>query len=649
MSKFYANFLQEVNRFFCLRNMIIFLCLAILVLYSTHLGVMDHNVSIEQEKEFQKTAELSFNKLLDYYWYSVYGFDILSLPAASGVLFANTTALSNLAANINTIVNLRIYNDCQSKAIFNANALFQYRLSTILFLLGSLLAIFLNVEFLREQEYLKFLASASSEESVFTSIIVSRFLLLLLSYFSILVLSLGMMAIKGIPLTHRDFIGLLGFLISASIMLLFFFLLGTVFGSIRKPFFAVAALLVIWIALVLLVPGMFDSVIDEKANAISSYYKVYNDKLSIVSNFEKQASKRGLIYGKTSMDVLRKEVKSYLNNEYKAIEAIEEKFKEEIRQMIKFSNQLYNLLPTTFYLSTACEASSRGHQNFLDFYSYLQKLRRQFVEFWIDRVYFNDPKVMVNFVKKDENVFKAKSAVPFYFTQGVVINLGYCIVLFFLSFFLYKKALFPAPKKAHVLKGLSFNILPGMFTEIKLYKEQFMAYFLDVFFGRIKRITCEFILWGENIVTKVKKDFMYLPRKESIPGDISVKSFLNLFKRLLKPTEETFQKLTAGLDKKFLKKTFADIEGTDKALLLLTVAQMKKSPVLILDNIADGIPEEGLNKIKEIVQYLRYYDDITIFNFSNDVSFLVADPDSWQSLRYENGKYFDLNRKQNGK
>jgi ABC-type multidrug transport system ATPase subunit len=184
-----------------------------------------------------------------------------------------------------------------------------------------------------------------------------------------------------------------------------------------------------------------------------------------------------------------------------------------------------------------------------------------------------------------------------------------------------------------------------MFTEIKVYKEIFIAYFLNAFFGHIKRFTCEFILWGENIVTRLKKDFLYIPRKESIPGDIRVKSFLNLFKRLLKPTEEDFRKLTSGLDKKLLKKTFADIEGTDKALLLLIVAQMKKSPVLIIDNIAQGIPEEGLNKIKEIVQYLRYYDDITIFNFSNDMSFLVADPDSWQSLRYENGKYFDLNRK----
>ena len=640
MSKFYANFLDQVNRYFCWRNLIIFLCLIIIVLYSTHLGVNEHNVSIAQEKEFQKTSELLFSKMIDYYRYSVEGFDILSMPAASRALFASPAILSNLAANINTIVNLHIYNDCQSKAIFKSNALFQYRLSTILLILGSLLALFFNFEFLREPEYLKFIASASSEENVFASIIVPRFLLLILSYISILLLSLGMMAIKGVSLTHRDFIGLLGFLISASIMLLFFFLLGTVFGSIRKPFYAVAALLVSWLFLVLLFPCMFDAIIEEKANTITSYYKVYKEKLTIMSDFEKKAEKEKGAYIDNTPDGRKEVIEGYWNNVFPLIEQQDERLMNEITQVIKEMQNISNLTPVTFYLSTANEASGSGYQNFLNFFRYLLDLRRQFVRFWFDQVYYNDPKVMVNFVKKDENVFKAKSAVPFYFNRGVVINLGYCIILFFLSFFLYKRALCPPPKKASAFKDIAMNFVPGDLTEIKVYHKEFTTQFLNVFFGKIKHFTGKLSIDADTIVTNEKKDFLYLPPKEKIPGEIKVKKFLSFSKRLLKPSNEEFENITAGLDKAIFNKTFEKLEPIDKARVLLTAAQMKKSPVYIIDTIITGIPEEDQKIVSDIVQGLKT-DDTVIINFSNETGFWT-EPDVYKSIRFDGTKYFNL-------
>jgi len=340
------------------------------------------------------------------------------------------------------------------------------------------------------------------------------------------------------------------------------------------------------------------------------------------------------------MDVLRNEVKRYLNNEYKAIKAIEEKLKEEIRQVIKFSNQLYNLLPSTFYLSTANEASSRGYRNFDDFYSYLLELQRQFVEFWMDRVYYNDPKVMVNFVKKDENVFKAKSAVPFYFSQGVIINLGYCIILFFLSFFLYKRALCPHPKKASAFKDIAMNFVPGDLTEIKVYHKEFTTQFLNVFFGKINHFTGKLSVDADTIVTNEKKDFLYLPPKEQIPGDLKVKTFLSFSKRLLKASNEEFENITAGLDKAIFNKTFEKLEPIDKARVLLTAAQMKKSPVYIIDTIITGIPEEDQKIVSDIVQGVKT-DDTVIINFSNETGFWTT-PDVYKSIRFDGTKYFNL-------
>jgi len=640
MSTFSAILLQVLNRFLCRRNLIIFGIILIVSLIAVLSSISSHEATVAKEKEFLKMEAANFNNFLNYLDYSKSGINIFFYPSAASVLFANPVVMSELVAHIDTVITVNIHSNCQGSVLFQQNSYFRMRLSSVLLILASLLTLFIAYDSLRELEYLKFLASASSEKAVYLSILLSRFLLVILSFLSILFFALCIMSIKGIYLNKSDFVGMQGFLIGAVVMLMFFFLLGTAIGKIRSQGIGIAVLLAIWIVLVLLMPGVFDSIIEGKANNITSYYKVYNDKLTVVNNFEKQASERGLIYGKTSMDVLRNEVKRYLNNEYKAIKAIEEKLKEEIRQVIKFSNQLYNLLPSTFYLSTANEASSRGYRNFDDFYSYLLELQRQFVEFWMDRVYYNDPKVMVNFVKKDENVFKAKSAVPFYFSQGVIINLGYCIILFFLSFFLYKRALCPHPKKASAFKDIAMNFVPGDLTEIKVYHKEFTTQFLNVFFGKINHFTGKLSVDADTIVTNEKKDFLYLPPKEQIPGDLKVKTFLSFSKRLLKASNEEFENITAGLDKAIFNKTFEKLEPIDKARVLLTAAQMKKSPVYIIDTIITGIPEEDQKIVSDIVQGVKT-DDTVIINFSNETGFWTT-PDVYKSIRFDGTKYFNL-------
>ncbi|MCU0287777.1 MAG: hypothetical protein MUF15_15480 [Acidobacteria bacterium] len=66
-----------------------------------------------------------------------------------------------------------------------------------------------------------------------------------------------------------------------------------------------------------------------------------------MNDFERKAIAKDIIYGKTSMDVLRKEVEDYWKNYYPIIEKREGTLKEEIKQTIIISNNIYNLLPLT--------------------------------------------------------------------------------------------------------------------------------------------------------------------------------------------------------------------------------------------------------------------------------------------------------------
>jgi hypothetical protein len=92
--------------------------------------------------------------------------------------------------------------------------------------------------------------------------------------------------------------------------------------------------------------------------------------------------------------------------------AVDEKLKQEISQLFDVYNNWLLVTPTTFYTNTCDELSSRGYQSYLDFYTYLQDLRSKFVRFWINRVFYHDQKILVDFVTNDENLFYSKSQVP---------------------------------------------------------------------------------------------------------------------------------------------------------------------------------------------------------------------------------------------
>lgn len=180
--------------------------------------------------------------------------------------------------------------------------------------------------------------------------------------------------------------------------------------------------------------------------------------------------------------------------------------------------------------------------------------------------------------------------------------------------------------------------------------KKFVTYFLNAFFGRIKRFSGEFLLWGFDMINRGKKVFLFIPNKESLPGDIKVKSFLNYFKRVFRTSKENFREITADLEQEILNKTFAEIDAFNKARVLLKAVQMKKSPVIIFDNIAKGIRFEDFQKIKPIILGFKEDDCATIFHFSDESNVLLGDnPNEWRAFSLENGEYYDIFRKKNGK
>lgn len=586
MNTFRALFLQVLNRFNCKRNFIIYAIVLILFLIAVFTSINAYEKAVNSEKEFLKMEAENFKKLRNYDVYAQKGINIFFAPTPINILFTNPTVMSEIVARIDTVSTLDIHSNCQGKMLFQNS--FKISPSTILFVLGSLLALFIGHGSLGDLEYLKSLASDTSEKAVYISIVLSRFILLTLSYLSIFSIGVCIMTLKGIYFNQSDLVGLTGFLTVSFFLLLFFFLLGTTIKKKQSQGFDIIVLLALWAILIFIIPWILDYLIEIKSNDIPSYYKVYNDKSTIVSNFEKKAEREKGKYIDNTPEGRKEVIESFWNNDYKIIEKNDYQFKEEFKKLIKLSNNLYNLLPSAFYLSTANEASGRGYQNFLDFYDYIQDLQRQFVRFWIDRVYYNDPKVMVNFIKGDENIFKAKSQLPFNFWLGIFINLGYCIVLLFLSYFLYLKNLFRLDKKNLPCTHVDLKIKSNQRIEITKDYTGFFPQILNVFFGQIKHFTGKISIDGEDIVTPVKKNFIYLPKHENFPDDLKTKHLISYYKQIFKLSKDECIELKKAAGKNNLNKYFVKLSKIEKTKLLLTVASFGKKKVVIIDDFGSG-------------------------------------------------------------
>jgi hypothetical protein len=390
--------------------------------YSVQNGIKEYKKRIETKNEFKSTELSFFNDIRNYNQYSYLGFKILFIPGMSSIFFSNPVFLSELSARINSVTCLDIGSNCKGGAIFKGNSPFAPRFSNVVRVLASLLILFLGFEIMRKREFLRSLSSQWSKFGVFITTGFSLALLFILCILVIFACCIGLTVLQGISLTPPDIKGLVIDLPPMINKLLFFFFVGTLLGNMRSKYTGFSGLLAVWTIFIFIYPAVVDSYIEEKSHDITSAYKADKEKLKTMSDFERRAVKESGEFKDNTVEGRRKVIEDFWENERKQIEAVDEKLKQEISQLIDQYNTLSLFTPTTFYTYTCNEVSSRGYQSYLDFYTYLQDLRRKFVRFWLDRVYYHDPKVLVNFVTNDENLFFSKSQVPANELEDVLNN-----------------------------------------------------------------------------------------------------------------------------------------------------------------------------------------------------------------------------------
>jgi hypothetical protein len=338
---------------------------------------------------------------------------------------------------------LKIYNSFKGKTLFTEKSGGFKDFSGIILLFGSLFVLYLGYESLVYKDYMRFLADSVGPSTLFASILLSRILLLTMGFAFNVGLSLSLLKINDITLSGEAYSHLAVYIGVMVLMLVFFFVLGSLGASFHSKFAGFAMIVSVWFVFVFLVPGTITMLTAQQVEDIESNYQLELDKLKTLMRFEERAREQAPLSKdwQKRASAVRKVAESYWDNEFSQIQAMERSLARKVEKNIRFFQRLSSLFPSTLYLSISNEISSKGYENFRQFFNYVHALKEKFVRYYAFKRFYGSSSKIESFVKGNENVFCARSRLPCYFLMGIMLMAVYIAALGIVSYCRFKISL----------------------------------------------------------------------------------------------------------------------------------------------------------------------------------------------------------------
>ena len=229
MNIFKVTFAFECKRRLCRRDIIIFFIIAVIFFFSAHHGKNKYLNTVESIKIFQEAERAKVHQYLLYRQYGAFGIQLLFVPSPYSTLF-NDYAFNSLHASVNIAERLNIYKSVKGQGFFIARSGFMTFCGIIL-LFGVFAALLYGYDTTKSKEYLKLLSGISGSKKVFWTVVVSRIIILNLAFLVLVGISLLSLLIDNINLFQPPLIFIA---VVLSLVLMFFFALGGVIGSLEK-------------------------------------------------------------------------------------------------------------------------------------------------------------------------------------------------------------------------------------------------------------------------------------------------------------------------------------------------------------------------------------------------------------------------------
>jgi len=420
----------EFKKLFIRRNIIILTVLFIFLAFLCWDGIGDYKKIEANKKPFQEMERDKVSMHLHYTFYGVRGVRLLYIPGPLSVIFNDSAVFDGMMSHVDSAEKLEISNSFKGKDLFSDSGGFM-DFAGIMLLISSFLALLYGWDAARNPKYLKLFSDISGNRKAGVLITLARIILLNLVFLVLSGLALAWLLINGINAANIFY---LVYIMVLTLVITFFVTAGAIIGSLKSKAAQFITTPVLYFLLVLVIPWLIHrAVYMEAKEGINSIYEFEYQSFKYMMDFEKRFYNRFKVWksGDIAPDDVKAMIQSGQEVEYKKLRETELKRIEGIVKRIRVYQTLASFFPTTFYISTNKELSSKGFQNFIAFYRYSYDMKQDFIKFYIDRKFYRPlPESGVEpFIKGNEDLFYGKSRLPNSFLLGLIMAVVYIAVL----------------------------------------------------------------------------------------------------------------------------------------------------------------------------------------------------------------------------
>jgi ABC-type multidrug transport system ATPase subunit len=644
MAAFKAFFILEFKRFINKKNLALFMLFLLISLFLVQAHIIQYRNVVESNRTYNETEKLKVAQYLNYTQYGLYGFRVFFNPSPLSILFSRSGAFPEITSHIDVGEKMNFYSSLKGGALFGWSVVGFMDFAGLMMLLGSLFALYSGYKSLRHKDYLKFISTLSDFRRTFFSIAISRAIFILVFFFLVMGGALLLLIVNGVGLTTGDFQYLGIYTLTTSFMFLFFFAAGMIGCTFKSKVTGIVTVISLWFFLVFFIPWVEQAFVMNSSEKIRSNAHMELEKFVLLMSFEKKALREVGLFrsGKVAPGNVKEMVENYWNGEFKKIQAVEEDLKNQIKRNIRRCEITSLFFPTTFYLLTNNALSSKGYDSFIDFYSYVQEMKAEFLRFYIDKKFYTAHTEVEPFADEKKRTYCSLSRLPGLFSAGTALMAIYILTGFTVSYFRFKTLMFPSlpGEKAKDLDGLDIELKKGetyvMLTDGNTVGNQLYNYFsgkAGTFNGRVRLDDMEQI----DIMKLPAGYFLYLCRPGKMPRDIGAGDFLNFLKRILRISNKTMAELYIRLGIEHIEtRKFSELSLEDTARVLLETARLKESTVYMLRDFVKGMPVGFIKRFPSELQMLKS-PGAAILYLTDDVLLASRIGDSAGSLQAGEG------------
>lgn len=588
----------------------------------------------------QQIQQKYWEKIPNYYYYQLYGINFLYVMPSTAIIANDTVIPDDLSSRIDFFSKLQIFNNLKGGAIFLRGKGIRLDFSAVIKLLIPLIVLWYGFGTFQYQDYLKSLTSIWTYRRSVIYTLISRFLLYLITFLLIMTLVFLFVRIRGITFSPGEVTVIAGYLLEAVLYLSIFFFIGALIGLLGQTKLSVILLFISWFFLAVASHWIITPTVTPEYLDTLKDYKAELAKINIIAKYEEMVQEERGKYDPSRREEGKEVAEEFWNNYYlKKIVPIEKKLKDMIARAIEKDRKISKFFPGPFFDMTANEASGRGCTNYMLFYEYSDQMQKKFVRFIIDRAFYNDPKVMVNFIKGDEDIFYGKAILPPNFWPGILIQMGYVVILIIACYIGSTKKIFPRAKDDKAFDNLTIDLKSGEnFTMQDCTDEETpRPHLTNVFLGKNRELPVTILLDGKPFPVGEKSFIIFVPKPGDIPDELKGKHLVYLFKRVFNLPVRDIIQLEKEIGKKTLEKHFRKMKKEEEYKLVLLLYFLVKFPVYLFDGFAEGISDKLSQELFAIVE-----EKLPAGSMIIDLTVLERkwnNQQHWCAVHFKDGKY----------